>query len=167
MVHPDIQCLQEVTFHVTSHEGSVVLSYATTLALRFIQPCTSLDCLPSSTSLITSCADHPFKTKSQRNVQVSKPCHTVCTSKEQSPTVLPSHDYDVYQCVAYQNQDNPSKWWYPATITSLCADKNCQSTQCEHMQSVKLAMPQANHMQSVKPAMPQASHMTNESDREN
>ena len=32
-VHPDTQCLQEVAFHVTSHEGSVVLSCATTLAL--------------------------------------------------------------------------------------------------------------------------------------
>ena len=30
-VHPDTQCLQEVTFHVISHEGSVVLSCTSTL----------------------------------------------------------------------------------------------------------------------------------------
>ena len=33
VVHPGTQCLQEVTFHVTSHEGSVVLSCVTTLDL--------------------------------------------------------------------------------------------------------------------------------------
>ena len=57
------------------------------------------------------------------------------------------------------DQDNKSKWWIQATIISLCADKNCQSTQHEHMQPVKLAMTQSGHMQSLKPAMPQASHM--------
>ena len=77
-VHPDTQCLQEVTFHVTSYEGSVVLSCMTTLALSLIQPCTSLDCLPPSASLISSSADHPMKTKSQMNVQVLKPDYTVC-----------------------------------------------------------------------------------------
>ena len=30
--------------------------------------------------------------------------------------------------------------------TSSCAEKNCQSTQCEHMQPVKLAMTQPGHM---------------------
>ena len=75
--HPDIQCLQQVTFHVTSHEGSVVLSHVTTLALSLIQPHTSLDCLPSSASLISSSADNPMKTKSQENVHVSKPDYTV------------------------------------------------------------------------------------------
>ena len=101
--------------------------------------------------------------------------------------VLPSHDYHVGQCVVYQDPDNTIKWWYPATITSLCAekrtymindtnctmyklmqahlmsytlqDKNCQSTQCEYMWPVKPAMTQTSHMWSVKPAMPQTSHM--------
>ena len=72
VVHPDTQCLQQVTFHVTSHEGSIVLSCVTILALSLIWPCTSLDCLPPSASLIFSSADHPMKTKSQKNVQVSK-----------------------------------------------------------------------------------------------
>ena len=30
-VHPDTQCLKEVTVHVTSHEGSAVTSCVTTL----------------------------------------------------------------------------------------------------------------------------------------
>ena len=37
-VHPDTQSLKEVTFHVKSHEGSVVLSCVTTLKLTLIQP---------------------------------------------------------------------------------------------------------------------------------
>ena len=61
-VHPDTQCLQEVTFHVTSHEGSVVVSCVTILALSLIQPHTSLDSLPPSVSFITSSADYPMKT---------------------------------------------------------------------------------------------------------
>ena len=75
-VHPDTQCLQLVTLHVTSQEVNVVLSCGTTLALSLIQPPTS--CLPPSASLISSSADHPMKTKNQMNVQVSKPDYTVC-----------------------------------------------------------------------------------------
>ena len=78
------------------------LSYATTLALHLIQPCTRLDYLPPRASLITSSADHPKKTKCQLNEHVSKkePLVSNCqgtvtkliTSKEQilqdNPDVL-------------------------------------------------------------------------------
>ena len=46
LVHPDTKCLQEVTFYVTSNNGSVLMSCATTLALGLIQPHTRLDYLP-------------------------------------------------------------------------------------------------------------------------
>ena len=79
-VHPDTPCLKEVTFHVTSHEGSVVLSRVTTLELCLIQPCSSLDSIPFSSSLITSNADQPRKSK--KNMQVSKPKKIVSSSKK-------------------------------------------------------------------------------------
>ena len=79
VVYLDTKCLQEVTFYVASNNGHVVFSCATMLALGLIQPCTRLDYLPPSASLITSSADHPMKTKSQISVQVSKPDSTVCT----------------------------------------------------------------------------------------
>ena len=63
VVHPDIQWLKEVAFHVTSHEGSVVLSSATTLKLSLIQPHNNVDFFPSSASFISSNADHPRKNK--------------------------------------------------------------------------------------------------------
>ena len=72
LVHPDIKCLQEVTFYVASNNGSVLLSCVTTLALGLIQPHTRLDYLPPRASLITSSADHPKKTKSQISVHVSQ-----------------------------------------------------------------------------------------------
>ena len=147
VVHPDTQCLREVTFHVTSHEGSVVLSCVTTLELTLIQPCNNLDHIPSSVSLISSKADHPRKNKFQKNMQVSKPCNKVCSSKEQSPAVLISHDHNANQCVVYEDQYEKSQQGctahdismcddkYYQSIKSLCDDKSCQSTTCAHVAS--------------------------------
>ena len=72
LAHPDTKCLQEVAFYVVSNISSVLLSCVTALALGFIQPYTRLDYLPPRTSLITSSADHPKKTKSKISVHVSK-----------------------------------------------------------------------------------------------
>ena len=77
LVHPDTKCLQEVRFYVASNNGSVLLSCETTLAPGLIQPCTRLDYLPPRSSLITSSADHPKKTKSQISVHVSEKEHEV------------------------------------------------------------------------------------------
>ena len=73
VVHPDIQCLKEVTSHVTCHEGIVVLSCVTTLELSLIQPHSNLNFVPPSASLISSKADHPRKNELQKNIKVSKP----------------------------------------------------------------------------------------------
>ena len=72
LVHPDTKCLLEVTFYVASNNGNVLLSCVTTLALGLIEPQNRLDYLPPRTSLITSSADHPKKTKSKISVHVSK-----------------------------------------------------------------------------------------------
>ena len=71
-VHPGSKHLLEVTFYVASYNGSALLSCVTALALGLIQPRNRLDYLPPRTSLITSSADHPTKTKFQINVHVSK-----------------------------------------------------------------------------------------------
>ena len=108
-VHPDSQCLKEVTFHVTSHEGSVVLFCVTTLELSMIQPCNNLNFIPSSASLISSNADHPRKNTSQKNMPVSKPSQNECSSKEQSHTESASNEYYVNQCVKQEDKDETSK----------------------------------------------------------
>ena len=95
LVHPDYKCLLKVTFYVANNDGSVLLSCVTTLALGLIQPQNRLDYVPPRASLITSCADHPKKTKSKISVHVSKKVSEVSnhkgviskliTSKEQIP----------------------------------------------------------------------------------
>ena len=61
--------LEQVTFYVTSHEGSVVSSCETSLRLSLIHPCSNLDQIPDCASLIYSNADHPMKRKSKKSVQ--------------------------------------------------------------------------------------------------
>ena len=133
----------------------MVISCVTTLELSLIQPHKNLDSVPSSGSLISSNADHPRKNKSLKNKQVSKPSQNVCSSKKQSHIVLPSHEYQVNQCVVYEDQDKTSKWQCTSHDISmyddkscqstLCYDKNCQDTQCVCMQPVNPAM-KSSHM---------------------
>ena len=52
IVHPDTKCLQEETFQVVSHEGSVIISCATSIDLNLIQPHRDLDVVPGEGSLI-------------------------------------------------------------------------------------------------------------------
>ena len=94
LIHPDSKKLTEMTFHVASNEGSILLSCNALLTLGLIQSRPRLDYLPARVSLITSSEDHPRKTKTQ--VQVQK--HEVITKK---------HD----QC--HNIQDNTSK---PSTL---------------------------------------------------
>ena len=165
-VHPDTQDLKEVTFHVTSHEGSVVSSCATTLELGLIQPCENLDFIPSCASLISSTADHPGKNRSQM-----KHSHTRCSSKGQSHSVVKSKEYHVNQCVPQEDKDKPSKQEYQAHVNTM-DDMNCQSTlgsdkdcQDTNMQPVKpgrksshmWSVTKSSNMQSVAPEILQSS----------
>ena len=87
VVHSDTQSLEEVTFQVTSQEGSVVLSCVTTLELGLIQPHSDLeDSIPASASLISSTANYPWKNRSK----VSKPKKNVSSNMEQSLELLPA-----------------------------------------------------------------------------
>ena len=65
VVHPGTRLLHEVTFQVTSHEGSVIVSCATSLELSLIHPHTNLDSVPEEGSLICSRADMPKKKKNK------------------------------------------------------------------------------------------------------
>ena len=74
VVHPDTKSLQEVTFQVTSHEGSVIVSCATSIELGLIQHHRYLDVVPEEGSLIYSVADIPKKQKNN-NCQAEKCVH--------------------------------------------------------------------------------------------
>ena len=94
---------------------------------------------------------------SLKNKQVLKPSQNVCSSKKQSHIVLPSHEYQVNQCVVYKDQGKTSKGECTAHDISMYNDKNCQHTQCVHMRPKKPAM-KSSHMQSVKPAVAQSTY---------
>ena len=73
-VHSDTKLLQEVTFQVTSHEGSVTVSCATSIELVLIHPHTNLDGVPEEGSLIYSIANMPKKQRN-KNSQAEKYVH--------------------------------------------------------------------------------------------
>ena len=63
LIHPDSKKPTEMTFHVASNEGSVLLSCNALLNLGLIQSRLRLDYLPPRATLITSKEDHQEKQK--------------------------------------------------------------------------------------------------------
>ena len=81
-----------MTFFVAINDGSVSLSCTTTLVFGLIQPRATLDYLPSRTSLITSSADHPKKTKCQVTGHSSRTDCTVSVQKNVVPKLVTSKE---------------------------------------------------------------------------
>ena len=64
VVHPNTKCFKEVTFQVVNHEGSIIVSCATSINLNLIQPHSEMNSrVPDYGRLIYSCADDPAKHK--------------------------------------------------------------------------------------------------------
>ena len=143
VVHPDTKYLMEVTFQVTSHEGSVIVSCVRNLALGLIQPHSNLDStVPDSGSLISSKADHPLKKKTKKIVPVSKLSDSVNSRDEQSPAASRVQEIDVNHC-ANQEVKAKCKQQNCQVKSKMCSDKKCQEINL--IQPVK----QPIHMQSV------------------
>ena len=85
-MHPDSKTLKEAIFHVTSNDGSILLSCNTSLSLGLIHPRPRLDYLPQRASLITSNADNPRKMKAQIQIQKQE-ITTQTTSQQQDAQV--------------------------------------------------------------------------------
>ena len=69
LVHPDTKRLLETTLYMVMNDGSVLLSYKTTLLLGLIQPRSKPDYLLPRAIPITSLADHLKKTRTVLHVQ--------------------------------------------------------------------------------------------------
>ena len=129
LVCPDTKKLMDVTLFVAVNHGSMLLSCKTTLMLGLIQPRTRLNYLPPKSSLITSSANHPKKTKStlcvqKQEVSAQRPTHEVATqmsrqkhavtklvtSKEQIMHEYPDVIEEIgnFQGPSYHIQINPS-----------------------------------------------------------
>ena len=148
VVHPDTKLLHEVTFHVTSHEGSSIVSCATSLELSLIHLHTNLDAVPEEGSLICSRADMPKK-KRNKNCQAEKyvqmwPKKPATDMQSQKPAISSRNKKPMYSDKNCQEIKRPKKpksvlqsvtkeentdVWLHKPVR-LCRDKNCQSTQC-------------------------------------
>ena len=137
VVHPDTKGLQEVIFHVTSHEGSVIISCATSIELGLIHPHTKLDEMPEEGSLIYSKADMPKKQRNKSCQAESNMC-----SKKSKNQVQRSYDKNCQaEKYVHMQPKKPNNVMRSVTNTEdrhsaklqirrLCRDKNCQSTRC-------------------------------------
>ena len=151
VVHPDTRCLIKKTFQVTCHEGSVIVSCGTSLALGLIQPHNNLDStVPDSCSLISSKADHSLKEKSKKIVSVSKLSNNVNSRDEQSPAVSRVQGIDVNQCVNQEGKVKYKQQQHQVQTNTVSDDKNDQKKTSEHMRQLK---PNFNEMQSKEPAI--------------
>ena len=69
LIHPDSKQPTEMTFHIASCKGSVLLSCNTLLQLGLIHHRPRLNYLPPRASLITSKEDHPKSAKMHMQIQ--------------------------------------------------------------------------------------------------
>ena len=76
-----------ITFQVTSQEGSVIISCATSLDIGLIQPHRGLDVVPEKGSWSYSKADMPVKQKNKKIAPDNKLGDSLNSSKVQSHTV--------------------------------------------------------------------------------
>ena len=72
LIHPDNKQLTKTTFHITSGNGSVLLSCSTSLQLSLIQHRPRLNYLPPWASLITSKEDHPKSANRHMQMQTQQ-----------------------------------------------------------------------------------------------
>ena len=98
LVHPDTKKLIEVTFCVAMNDGSVLLSWKTTLLLGLIKPRPRLDYLLPTASLITSSADHSKKTKAVLHTQKQEV--SAQTTKQEVATQTPAAKKQVPKLIA-------------------------------------------------------------------
>ena len=137
VLHLDTKCLQEVTFQVTSHEGSVIISCATSLELCFIQLHRGLDVVPEKGSLIYSKADLPVKQKNKKSAPVNKLSDSLNSGKMQSHTVSRVQETEVIQCMNKKVETKGKQQQCQAPIPTVFNDKNCQAETNVTMQPKK------------------------------
>ena len=110
VVHSDTRCLKKVTIQVVNHEGSVIVSCATSLDLGLIQPQGKLNAsIPDFGRLIFSSADHPNKYQNKKT--------------ESSSSVSKVLETEVNQYVTQELQDENKQQQCPAQTDTVLQKK--------------------------------------------
>ena len=124
VVHPDTRCLKEVTFQVVNHEGSVIISCATSLDLGLIQPHSKLNAsIPDCGRLIFSSADHPNKYQHKKIESFS--------------SVFKVPETEVNQYVTQEVQDENKQQQCQAQIDTMLQKRKCHKVKSANMRSQK------------------------------
>ena len=118
----------EVTFQVTSHEGSVIVSCAASFEVGLIQPHRDLDDISDSGSLIYSKVDPLVKQKYNKSVPVFKLSDNIRSREVQA------------KCKQQQCQ---------ALVHTLFSDKNCQETKYVHMHTMQSSKENSSYTWSM------------------
>ena len=127
VIKPDTKYLQEVTFQVTSHEGSVIMSCATSLEIGLIQAHRNLDVVLEKGSLIYSEADMPVKQKNNKSAPVNKFSDSGNSSRMQSHTVSRVQQNEAIQCINKKVKTKNKLQQCQAPCPTVFNDKNCQA----------------------------------------
>ena len=148
VLHPDTKCFEKVSFQVVNIEGSVIVSYATSINFNLIKIHSELDTsVPDCTRLFYSCAHDPDKHQYRKH-QADRNCQTKMWPEK------PSMKNMNMQSVT--NSKN-NKWSIP--IRKQENDKNCQfrcvnervqTDQCVMTQSVNIQWKQCVLTKTVK-----------------
>ena len=99
LIHPDSKQPLETTFHITSNEGSVLLSCNASLQLGLIQHRPRLNYLPPWASLIMSKEDHPKSANMHMQIQTQQllankegHCHISQSDALKPPKFITAYD---------------------------------------------------------------------------
>ena len=151
VVHPETRCLKEVTFQVVNHEGSVIVSCATSLELGLIQLHSVFnENVPDCGRLIYSEADHLNKHKYQ-NIESSSSVSNNTSPIEVQSTELPdAAATEVNQCVTQKGQEKNKLMQCPAQDDTVLQDRKGQKMKSVHMQPQE---PKSYIVHSRKPAI--------------
>ena len=147
VVYPETKLLQQVTFQVTSHEGSVIVSCTTSIKLSLIHTHINLDDLLEEGTLIYIIADMP---KKQRNKNCQSENVNIQPVKPQMDVLLRKH-IPLYKDKKYEYGDFKSQSTKVDKL--LCSDKNCQEIKRPRKpKSVMQSVTNTEDVQLLKPA---------------
>ena len=137
-------------FFVASNEGSILISYTTSLFLGLMKQHDRLDHLPPEGNVISSSADK-LKDESHLKVHMLVRKPKLKSSNEKAPSVCSSDgqsksNKEQFVNICSNKQSN-------ATCTRNTGDKNSQADNIAHMWPVKPAR-RSFHMQSNRPEVP-------------
>ena len=135
VVYPDTKCLKQITFQVVNHEGSVVVSCATSLELGLIQLHSVFnESVPDCGRLLYSEADHPNKCN-YKNTKSSSSVSDNASAIEVQSTVVPDvTTTEVNQCVAQMGQEKNKLMQCPAQDDIVLQDRKHQKMKSAHTQ---------------------------------